>query len=153
MAELTRVTPKMQAATELLEAGLQLYFDGKYLAALHLAGGADDVFGGYVTRGGTDSAFESMKAGALRIAAHLTNTPGYQVEGRPATAQGIADVMNYARNRTKHLNKEGDDEVLFDPKREAEDMLGRALTNYYDLMGRLPLDESELMRRFNHEHL
>lgn len=118
---------------------------------LHLAGGADDIFGGYVTRSGTDSAFESLKAGALRIAEHLAKHPEYQVQGPPATEKGIARAMNYARNRTKHLDEQGDDEILFAPRQEAEDMLRRALTNYYDLLSRLPLEESELMRRFNHE--
>jgi hypothetical protein len=51
------------------------------------------------------------------------------------------------------LSKEGDDEIFFDPRREAEDLLRRALTNYYDLMSQLPLDESELMRRFNNAHM
>ncbi|WP_036169631.1 hypothetical protein [Massilia sp. 9096] len=140
---LERVTPKMQVGQELLECGLQMYFDGAYFAALHLAGGADEILGGYVTRGGTDSAFEGMRAGALRISAYIG--------GPPATEKGITHVMNYARNRTKHLDEEGDDEILFDPKREAEDMLGRALTNYFGIMSRLPLEETELMRRFKNE--
>ena len=72
------------------------------------------------------------------------------MEGPPATEKGIALAMNYARNRTKHLHAEDDDEILFDPKREARDLLRRALTNYYDLMSQLPLEESEFMRRFNH---
>lgn len=151
MPELTHVTPKMLAATELLECGLQAFFDGNYFAALHLAGAADDIFGGYVTRGGTDSAFESLKAGALRIAEHLAKLPEYQMEGPPATEKGIAHVMNYARNRTKHLDKEGDDEILFNPRSEAKGLLRRALTNYYDLLSRVALEESELMRRFNHQ--
>lgn len=151
MPELTHVTPKMHAATELLECGLQMFFEGRYFAALNLAGAADDVFGGYVIRGGTESAYESLKAGALRIGGYLAKDPEHRMEGLPATEQGIARVMNYARNRTKHLNSEGDDEILFNPKGEAKDLLRRALTNYYDLLSRLPLEESELMRRFNHE--
>lgn len=113
--------------------------------------GAEEIFGGYVTRAGTDSAFDSLKTGALRIGEHLATLPQYQRLGPPATEQGIIRLMNYARNRTKHLDREGDDEILFNPKREAGDLLRRALTNYYDLLSRLPLDESELMRRFNQE--
>lgn len=147
MAELTEITPKIQVAKELLECGLQLYFERAYFAALHLAGGADSIFGVYVTRTGQESAFGSLQAGALGIAEIIGG------EGKPATRQGIANVMNYARNRTKHQNDEGDDDILFTPEAEASDLLRRALTNYHQLMSILPLEETELMRQFNHKDL
>jgi hypothetical protein len=130
-------------ALELLERGLQLYFEGAYFAALHLAGGADSIFGGYVTRTGQESAFASLRAGAMGLAEVMGGA------GEPATLKGIGDAMNYASNRTKHLHGKGDDEILFTPESEAADLLRRALTNYHQLMNILPLEETELMRRFN----
>jgi hypothetical protein len=143
MAELTEITPKMKAAVELLERGLQLYFEQAYFAAIHLAGGADAILGVYVTRTGQESAFTSLQAGAMGIAEIIGG------EGEPATLKGIGHAMNYARNRIKHLNDEGDDEIAFTPEAEAADLLRRALTNYHQLASILPLEETELMRRFN----
>jgi hypothetical protein len=41
--------------------------------------------------------------------------------------------------------------VEFDPRAEAQKLLERALTNYYQLMNVLELPETEDMRRFNAE--
>lgn len=55
--------------------------------------------------------------------------------------------MNHAKNNTKH----GRGKINFDARKEAYDMLDRAVTNYYLLMGNHPLEEIDIIRRFNHE--
>lgn len=143
--ELT-VTAKMRVASELLEEALRLYFDGKsYFAALHLAGGAEEILGTYVTRTGEQNAFKSLHAAAVRLSAALNP------DGKPSDRHEMQGLMNYARNRTKHLNELGDDEIHFDPRIQAKDMLDRAVTNYYTLMAYVPLEEFELLRRFSAE--
>ncbi len=48
-----------------------------------------------------------------------------------------------------HLDIEGGDQIQFEPRSEAKGLLRRALTNYYDMLSRLALEEAELMRRWN----
>lgn len=42
------LTPKMLVAVELLDRGVQMYFDKAYFAAIHLAGAAEELFGRYL---------------------------------------------------------------------------------------------------------
>jgi len=56
--------------------------------------------------------------------------------------------MTYARNRTKHINQAGDDDVKFDPQCEAKDLLSRAVTDYYHLMNYVSFEESTVLCRF-----
>jgi len=138
-------TQKLSAAIELLERSLSMYFEGNsYFAALHLAGGAEEVLGAYVERQGHESSFKSLQAGAVKISQILP-------DGTGSSPKDIGDIMNYAKNRTKHINKEGDDDVHFDPKVEALDLLNRAVSNYYMLMRYYNLPETELIGRFNTE--
>jgi hypothetical protein len=138
------ITPKMQVAKELLDKALESYFDGAYFAAIHLAGGAEEILGRYVTRiTGTDNAFKSLQNFAVSI-----SEPQDQDE-HDLTHKAIERLMTYARNRTKHINQAGDDDVKFDPQCEAKDLLNRAVTDYYHLMNYVPFEESAVLRRFN----
>ena len=66
------LTPKMLMTKELLDKALETYFDGAYFAAIHLAGGAEEILGTYVTRiTGTDNAFKSLRNAAVRISTLL----------------------------------------------------------------------------------
>jgi len=123
-----------------------MYYDGNsYFAALHLAGGAEEVLGAYVERSGGESSFKGLQRGAVRLSKFL-NDGG--VESKP---KHIAAVMNHAKNHTKHMDPEEEDRVYFDPKIEAHDLLDRAVSNYYALMSIYELPETELVRRFNLE--
>lgn len=138
-------TQKLLVAVELLERALATYFEGKYFfAALHLAGGADEILGVYVNRLGEDSSFETLRDGAVRISKFLN-------EGKESTARDIAVIMNYAKNRTKHMDKTGDDDACFDPVIETVNLLDRTVSNYYRLMNYFNLSEVELVDRFNRE--
>ncbi|MGZ9667909.1 hypothetical protein ACXX9E_17805 [Pseudomonas sp. GNP014] len=136
-------TQKLLVAVELLERALATYFEGKYFfAALHLAGGADEILGIYVNRLGEESSFESLRDGAVKFS-RLIN------EGRESSARDMATIINHAKNRTKHLDKSGDDDICFDPATEAVNLLDRAVSNYYRLMNHFNLSETELINRFN----
>ena len=138
-------TDKLRVAMQLLDRALVMYYEGdSYFAALHLAGGAEEILGVYVEREGGDSSFKSLQAGAMRISQLLD-------EGAEVTPKDIKQLMNYARNRTKHMNDIGDDDVHFDPKKEAFDILGRSISNYYSLMVNFNLPETEQIRMFNSE--
>ena len=66
------LTPKMLMTKELLDKALETYFDGAYFAAIHLAGGAEEILGTYVTLiTGTDNAFKSLRNAAVRISTLL----------------------------------------------------------------------------------
>jgi len=147
MNKLTEVTPKMLVAVELLTCALRMYFDGAYFAALHLAGAAEEILGSYVSRTGVQNAFENLRDGAVRMSEHLSDGT-YSSEPKV-----ISNLMNYARNRTKHHDKSGDDEILFDPRKQSSEILERAMTNYYQLMSHVLLPETEIMRRFNGQNM
>ena len=144
MDDTTRITPKMRVARELLTKALEAYFDQAYFASIHLAGGAEEILGHYVScLTGTENAFKSLQNAAVRISKLLDE------EGDASTPKAILERMTYARNRTKHIHSVDDDDIKFDPELEPKDILNRAVTNYYHLMNYLPLDESELLRMFN----
>jgi len=138
-------TPKLLVAVQLLDRALSMYYqEDSYFAALHLAGAAEEIMGVYVERKGHQSSSISLQAVAVRVSELLD-------EGTAAKPKDIIDLMNYARNRTKHINREGDDDVYFDPKIEAFDILDRAITNFYTLMQYFDLRDTENLYRFNAE--
>lgn len=139
-------TEKLVVATELLNCALRLYYEGNsYFAALHLAGGAEEVLGAYVEHHiGGESSFKSLQRGAVNIS-KFVNGEG---ESKP---KDIAMVMNNAKNSTKHMDSKDDNIVHCNPQTEAKDLLDRAISNYYYLMGFYNLSETDLVRRFNLE--
>ena len=144
MPRITELTPKMRVAIELLENAIDAYFRAAYFAAIQLAGGAEEIFGKYIGRvSSADNAFASLKNFAVELAG-----PSDENE-RAALGKAIRDRMTYARNRTKHINETGDDDILFNPNFEAKDLLDRAVSDYYHLMNYFSLPESDLLRRFN----
>ncbi|WMW79539.1 hypothetical protein RF679_12875 [Undibacterium cyanobacteriorum] len=138
-------TEKLLVAAELLDRALRLCYGGdSFFSALHLAGAAEEIFGAYVTRKGGKSAFKNLQTGAIELSQHFN-------DGSDSTPKDIADLLNSAKNRTKHLHVDAndDDNIYFEPKRQAHDLLDRAVSNYYCLMAHFELPETELVRRFN----
>jgi hypothetical protein len=133
---------RLVIACELLEEALRFYYGGTaHYACLHLAGAAEDIFGAYVEKHGGESAFKNHRRAGARLSAYFNEG------GTPSSEKDIGDVINFAKNRTKH----GHGLVEFDPKSEARHLLDRALTNYYQLMQVYPLPETDLVRRFNND--
>jgi hypothetical protein len=144
---MTTPTPKIEIASQLLDTALRHFFSDppEYFATICLAGAAEELLGRHVEAKGGESSLSSIKNGAVRLSRFLDE------EGAPATAKAIHDLMNNAKNSTKHLNGSADSTVDFDPKVEAKDLLDRGVTNYYQLMGHYELKETELLTRFNNE--
>ncbi len=142
---MSMLTEELKIATELLDRALYMYYEGNsYFAALHLAGGAEEVLGANVERSGRESSFKSLLRGAVKLSKFFG-------DGVESETKGIATIMNHAKNRTKHMDGEDDDHAYFDPKVEARDLLDRAASNYYTPMSFHELPETELLRKFNQE--
>jgi len=142
-------TEKLLVAVELLDRALCMYYEGSsYFAALHLAGGAEEILGAYVERREEGaSSLKSLVSGAVEFSELLNG-------GVASKHQNIRDVINHPKNQTKHMDKGKSEHVTFDPKMEARNLLGRAVSNYYTLMrdnNRYNLPETELLSRFNLE--
>ncbi|MDD4996973.1 MAG: hypothetical protein PHI99_02410 [Syntrophales bacterium] len=146
-----REVQKLFIATELLDRALQMYYEGNsYFASLHLAGAAEEVLAAYVKKYGGTSSFEFMRDFAVMLS-KTEIVKNLIDDGVDPTEKNIADIMNRAKNTTKHMNETDDDFVHFDAQAEAKDLLDRAVTNYYYLMSFLDLEETRLLRQFNAE--
>ena len=120
----TQTFDKKCVALTQLETAIRLYFEGEdYFSAITLAGAAEEILGKLVTEKGLDNSLESLKVAAVKIHKRLF--------GSETTPKNIADVANRARNAMKHLNATVGSTLTFDPKENAEDMLNRAVDNYW----------------------
>jgi len=123
-----------------LETALRLYFEAAdYAAVVTLAGAAEEIFGKLLTAAGKDNSLEALKraVGEMHLKLYGEQTPPKQ----------IANRANHARNGLKHWDQ-GDSELInIDLREEAQDMLFRAIENYWLLDGRM----SEAMERFQRE--
>lgn len=140
-------TLKIEIASELLNTALRHFFSEppEYFATICLASAAEELLGSHVEARNGESSFNSIKNGAVRLSRFLDE------QGEPAEAKAIGDLMNKAKNATKHMNGGGDSAVDFDPKAEAKNLLDRGVTNYYQLMEHYDLKETDLLIRFNNE--
>lgn len=106
------MTQKQKAALELLDCGLQMYFDKCFLAATHIAGAAEELFGRYLEMS------KEAKPAAETIYEGAVVWLGYSLIAVPPKLKtAIYQTILNARNRTKHLNSEGDHNINFDPER------------------------------------
>lgn len=138
-----KATEKLVIATELLDCALRMYYEGNsYFASLHLAGGAEEILAAYVKRHGGTSSFESSRDFIVMVSKtdFVKNSTENDVVELKAKCTG--DLMNRAKNTTKHMHEKDDGFVHFDAQTEAKDMLNRALNNYYQLMSFIDLEET-----------
>lgn len=144
---MTTPTPKIEIASQLLDTALCHFFSEppEYFATICLASAAEELLGRHVEAKGGESSLNSIKNGAVRLSRFLDE------EGEPTTVKAIHDLMNNAKNSTKHMNGGDDSTVDFDPRVEAKNLLDRGVTNYYQLMGHYELKETDLLTRFNNE--
>jgi hypothetical protein len=146
-------TPKYAIATELLNNALRLYFEqGSDYSALHLAGAAEEIFSVYVRALKDENGkslvpvFDSSKEAVARLTERPPGTNIQQVE------RDIADLMNAAKNATKHKKGRGDNAADFDARAEAKEVLDRAVSTYYQLASSLRLPHATpLLVKFNEE--
>lgn len=139
-------TTKLEVASELLTEALRLYLARRaYFASLHLAGAAEEILGVYVKANGGVCAFDSTKDVAV-LFSRL-----FRADGSEHSSRDMADLINDAKNSTKHKRGKGDNDVNFDPRAEAFDVLDRAIDNYYRLQSKFNLPETEELIRFNND--
>jgi hypothetical protein len=128
---------KRDIALAQLETALELYLDGKdRFSVITLAGAAEELLGKELVAQGNPN--------ALSIAQALTAVVGRALDGREIKPKAVADIANRARNEAKHLDEAGPRSVMMDPEVEAQDVLDRAVTNYW----RLTQDQTPAMTRF-----
>jgi hypothetical protein len=127
-------------ALDQLETALRLYFDGGDRASVvTLAGAADEIFGQLLGAAGHENSLQSLIVAVTAIQVRLF--------GEALEPKHIADRANAARNSLKHWGP-GDTEIVkFDLEQEAQDMLNRAVDNFWSLEQRL----TPAMERFQRE--
>lgn len=137
---------KLTIAAEYLNRAIEMYFRGDSdFSALHLAGAAQELLGKFVECSGAQSAHSQLVKGVVRISRVLDPV------GVASKEKNIRHVINFAKNRVKHMDDEGDDIIQFDVRRAAEDMLDIAVSEFYQLCntGAAICITSEI-ERYNH---
>lgn len=133
---------KLDVGREQLEVALRLFFEGKdYFAVITLAGAAEELLGAYLKAKGQTTSQENLVRGAVRISSALP--------GGPSKPKDIFKIANSPRNASKHMDDAADSQMRVYLKRDAADLLNRAVDNYYWLMEHYDLPETELVGRFN----
>lgn len=77
---------------------------------------------------------------------------GYTADAVPPKVKtAIYQAILNPRNRTKHLSSENDHNITFEPRREAEISLHRAMANFLEVATRLGVEPSARMFKFHDE--
>jgi hypothetical protein len=133
---------KLDVGCEQLEVALRLFFEGtQYFAVITLAGAAEELLGAYVKAKGETTSLEELVKDAVLISSALS--------GSASKPKDIFKIANYPRNASKHMDDGADSQLRVYLKRDAMDLLSRAVDNYYRLMQHYDLPETELVGRFN----
>lgn len=122
-----------------IETAVRMYFETNYVAAITLAGAAEEILGKLVEDAGGQSAFASLRQATVDLHQRLY--------GEPLEHKVVADRANAARNSLKHLRTSMGESVEFDPVEEASHMLSRAIANYWSFTTTL----TPAMERFERE--
>lgn len=119
-------------AVQQLETALRLYFEGSdFYSVITLAGAAELLLAQALRYKGKVPRLDGITSLAAALYTASDND-------KPST-QLFAERANMARNALKHWNwKEGQPLVIaFDAREEADDMLDRAVSNYWALVQEL----------------
>lgn len=115
---------KSQVAIVQLNEAISLFTQERFLAALTLAGAAEEILGKLLIRRDELPAIKESTAAIARLRAET----GLSVMGE-ASEREVVDAWNQARNNAKHLIGLEGDSVTFNLCDEAYWMLRRALAN------------------------
>ncbi|WKT61902.1 hypothetical protein Q2E61_06815 [Microbulbifer thermotolerans] len=125
-----------------LETALSLYFEKEdYYSVITLSGAADEIFGQLLKAEKKENSLENINKSVAEIYKSLT--------GEDFDPKEIAKRANRARNSLKHWSPGQPLVVEFDAREEAQDMLNRAIDNYWQLESSL----SPAMERFQREFI
>ena len=134
--------PKLEVACQQLETALRLFFETEeYFSVITLAGAAEEVLGAYLKIKGGTTSLEILVQGAVRISKVLSGTA--------SEPKALRKIANHAKNSSKHMDGVTDTAFRAYPKRDAMDILNRAIDNYYELMSHEDIPETPLVQRFN----
>lgn len=142
-----RQVQKLDIAVEQLEDALKAYFEGHFHSAVVLAGAAEQLLAGYVSKHGLTPAWSQMRSAIVNIANALKAQVGDT--SSPTTDKDIGDLMNRVYNNSKHAGTK-DHLVWMDPKLAAQEVIDRAISNYDVLfaLGDYDLRDLPLAQRF-----
>lgn len=108
---------------------IRLWHEGEYVAALTLAGAAEEILGKRLRKAGLAPFQDSFSSEIVEFARRLGHED-------PRTDKLLNDLLNSSRNELKHYD--GDEALIFDLRADASEMLERALFNYRLLTGVVP---------------
>ena len=131
MREIVTLSADEIAEIQLL-ASIEVYGQKNYVAAITLAGAADEILGKRLRQIGKESAFGDIKRSVLSIMEVLPETE----EDSEPVETGEADkalsfLINQTRNELKHYS--GDQPLEFDIRADASEMIDRAIANFMTL--------------------
>ena len=119
----------LNIAEHQLMAALRMWKARDYLCAITLAGVAEEILGKRLRRVGIEPSFDNMKAAVLKIA-------GQSESEDPYLEKDVALLINKTKNQLKHYS--GDEVLEIDLRKDAEEILDRAIANYQMLNSQIP---------------
>lgn len=120
-----QLSAKKIAETQ-LHAALRLWEERDYVSCITLAGAAEEILGKRLRKLGLEPSFDNIKKAVVQIASQTGKVT-------PELEKEIATLILQTRNELKHYA--GDDELEFDLRADAHEMLERAIANYQMLTG------------------
>jgi hypothetical protein len=125
---------KLEIAEHQLERALDLYFsESDFICAITLAGASEEILRWLLENIGKKSMLDSLAESVVSY--------GKIIYGEEWNKKEIVSDANYYKDHLKHI-KGG--EGISITKEAAEEILDRAITNYWNLTGR----QTENMKRF-----
>lgn len=119
-------------ALEQLETALRLCKEAKeYISVLTLAGAAEEILGKACREQGIQNAMEEMQHSFYLL--RKIRFGDSATDEKKKSDKWLADRANHTRNKAKHVNPILEPLVHIDAKEEANDLLQRALDNWWAL--------------------
>jgi len=115
-----------QIAEQQVLAAIRLWHNRDYVAAITLAGAAEEILGKRLRRYGLEPSLDNIKSTIVKLSQLLGDTD-------PKTGRQVADLLNQTKNELKHYA--GDEELEFDLLADSVELLERAIMNYQILTG------------------
>jgi hypothetical protein len=128
---------KLEIARIQIEAAVVHYEADEFIPAITLAGAGEEILGKMVKATGKKHALATAQDQTAVIY-------GLLWPGEVSDPKKVASAANAARNEMKHHDSGEDSSIELDPRAEAENMLDRAIENYF----LLTQDQTPVMMRY-----